>query len=351
MRLLFLTIPSLPYNPSKHNSIGESLHLTAESLRRSGVRCDILAAEGSDPLEGVIMVPGRLEINFGNKVETLSGIQADGVLENMLEYCRRHQDDYDFMIALGQDYLAYLLQPYFKTPFLLIPNVCESNEATDRLLVRRYLETPDRVGFLSRSQAACILGDQELPGRTVVVWAPFDVRQYDHQAEVDDRDIFWAGRIHEVKGVTEVAKACRALGKRMLLAGDISDQDYFDALIAEPGVEYLGTLDRTAMGLRMARSPVFFQLQASTWQEAFGRTTAEALLAGCPVIAFKSGANAELVEQGKDGFVVDSLDEAIAAYPEALKLDRAQIKARAQARFQPQHHTEQLLRWLERLRG
>jgi glycosyltransferase involved in cell wall biosynthesis len=184
-----------------------------------------------------------------------------------------------------------------------------------------------------------------------VVWAPFDVRQYDHQAEVDDRDIFWAGRIHEVKGVTEVAKACRALGKRMLLAGDISDQDYFDALIAEPGVEYLGTLDRTAMGLRMARSPVFFQLQASTWQEAFGRTTAEALLAGCPVIAFKSGANAELVEQGKDGFVVDSLDEAIAAYPEALKLDRAQIKARAQARFQPQHHTEQLLRWLERLRG
>jgi glycosyltransferase involved in cell wall biosynthesis len=315
------------------------------------VRCDILGAEGSERSEGVIVVPGKLEADFGNARTAAPGIQAGGVLENMLEYARRHQREYDFIIALGQDYLSYLLQPYFDTPFLLIPNVCKSTPATDRLLLRRYLENRESVGFLTRSQAACILGDQQSHEDATVLWEPLNIDQYDHDVEVDATEIFWAGRIYADKGVLEVAEVCRALGRRLTVAGDISDRVVYDALMAQHDVVYAGILHRSEMGRRIARSPVFLQLQSPGCLEAFGRTTAEALLSGCPVIAFESGANSELVEHGKDGYIVGSRAEAIDAFPEAMKLDRAQIKTRAQSKFHPRHHADNLLRWFEKLQA
>lgn len=349
MKILFLSIPSFPYNPSKQSSVGERLFLATKYLREFGVHCDILAPEGSDPIEGVIMIQGEMHINL----EKADGVQdfsmEEGFLENMLEYARKHQDAYDFIITVGQDYMTYLLQPYFKTPFLIIPNRCDSIPALDRLLVRRYKEKPHSIGFLSESQARYILRhENEQHNPTTILWEPFDIAQYDHNEAVNEHEIFWAGRIHPDKGVSDVVQACKSLGKKLVIAGEINEQEYFGTIMTDHNVRYAGILGRPEMGSLMAKSPVFFQLQSSRWQEAFGRTTAEALLAGCPVIGFKSGANAELIEQGVDGFIVSSVQEAIDVYPDAIKLDRSAIKARAQARFHAKRHAENIIRWLLR---
>jgi glycosyltransferase involved in cell wall biosynthesis len=51
------------------------------------------------------------------------------------------------------------------------------------------------------------------------------------------------------------------------------------------------------------------------------------------VIAFRRGSVPEIVDHGVTGFIVDSIDEAVAAVPLAKALDRVAIRRRFEDRF------------------
>ena len=53
----------------------------------------------------------------------------------------------------------------------------------------------------------------------------------------------------------------------------------------------------------------------------------EAMACGCPVVAFRHGSVPEIVEDGVTGFVVDGIDEAVAACARLDRLDRAAVRA------------------------
>ncbi len=57
----------------------------------------------------------------------------------------------------------------------------------------------------------------------------------------------------------------------------------------------------------------------------------EAMACGTPVIGFRCGSVAEVVENGIPGFVVESVDQAAAAV--ARSLDRAKVRAAFEQRF------------------
>jgi glycosyltransferase involved in cell wall biosynthesis len=59
----------------------------------------------------------------------------------------------------------------------------------------------------------------------------------------------------------------------------------------------------------------------------------EAMANGTPVIACRRGAVPEVVDHGVTGFIVDNIDEAIAAVPRAIALDRRAIRRRFEKRF------------------
>ncbi len=69
------------------------------------------------------------------------------------------------------------------------------------------------------------------------------------------------------------------------------------------------------------------------WEEPFGLVMIEALLAGCPVIAFERGAAPEIVEDGETGFLVHDVRGMAAALRRAARLDRRLIQSRARGRF------------------
>jgi glycosyltransferase involved in cell wall biosynthesis len=54
---------------------------------------------------------------------------------------------------------------------------------------------------------------------------------------------------------------------------------------------------------------------------------------GTPVIAFGRGSVPEIVDEGVTGFIVDSVEEAVAAVPRAKALDRQAIRQRFEERF------------------
>ncbi|TGU47431.1 glycosyltransferase, partial [Mesorhizobium sp. M00.F.Ca.ET.186.01.1.1] len=69
------------------------------------------------------------------------------------------------------------------------------------------------------------------------------------------------------------------------------------------------------------------------WPEPFGLVAIEAMACGTPVIAWNSGALPEIVDDGVTGFVVDSVDDAVASMPALLDLDRRQVRAVFEKRF------------------
>ena len=84
------------------------------------------------------------------------------------------------------------------------------------------------------------------------------------------------------------------------------------------------------------------------WTEAFGLTTIEALACGTPVLAYARGGPAEIVEDGKSGFLIepDDTDELLGAISRISELSRAQARARAE-QFTVDNLALHFERWIE----
>ena len=70
----------------------------------------------------------------------------------------------------------------------------------------------------------------------------------------------------------------------------------------------------------------------------------EAMANGTPVIAFGRGSVPEIIEDGLTGFIVVSIDAAVAAVPLARQLDRAAIRGRFEQRFTSERMARDYLR-------
>src|SRR3546814_15302272 len=68
-------------------------------------------------------------------------------------------------------------------------------------------------------------------------------------------------------------------------------------------------------------------LHLINFEEPFGLWVVEAMACGTPVIAFNRGSMPELIIAGVTGFLVDSLDEAIAAVGRIGEIARAACRA------------------------
>jgi len=74
-------------------------------------------------------------------------------------------------------------------------------------------------------------------------------------------------------------------------------------------------------------------LQALSIEEAFGLSIAEAMMCGTPVIAFNRGSMPELIVEGKTGFLVNTVDEAVAILPAIENIRRTDCHQHAMTKF------------------
>ena len=146
------------------------------------------------------------------------------------------------------------------------------------------------------------------------------------------------GRICPDKGPLEAIEIARRAGMTLKMAAkvDPADQKYFDeqvkpVLDASPHVEFIGEINdaRKPEFLGNARALLF----PISWPEPFGLVMIESMACGTPVIAFNCGSVPEIMENGLTGFVVEGVDEAVAAVRKLDTLLRPAIRSRFEERF------------------
>ena len=146
------------------------------------------------------------------------------------------------------------------------------------------------------------------------------------------------GRISPEKRPDRAIEIAARLGKPLKIAAkvDAADAAYWETVIrplaeANPLIEFVGEIgdDRKSAFLGGAEALLF----PIDWPEPFGLVMIEAMACGTPVVAFRCGSTPEIIEDGATGFLVDTLDQAIAAAELAHTLDREAIRARFDLRF------------------
>ena len=148
-------------------------------------------------------------------------------------------------------------------------------------------------------------------------------------------DLLFFGRIHPDKGAAEAIEVARACGRRLVMAGIVQDQGYWERAV-EPQLDgetivYRGPVGGTDRTATLGRASALLHL--INFDEPFGLSVVEAMACGTPVIAIRRGSMAELIEDGVTGFLVDDAEQAVEAVKRLDQIDRAACRRAAAERF------------------
>jgi len=165
------------------------------------------------------------------------------------------------------------------------------------------------------------------------VYNGLNTQDFDFVEQPDDYLLYF-GRIHHDKGTAEAISIAKKSKKRLLIAGIIQDEGYFNEKI-EPElnehIQYIGHAGPDKRNVLLGNALAL--LHPINFNEPFGMSVAEAMLCGTPVIAFNKGSMPELIQHEETGFLVNTVDEAVEAIPQLKLIKRTYCRDWAKSRF------------------
>jgi glycosyltransferase involved in cell wall biosynthesis len=150
--------------------------------------------------------------------------------------------------------------------------------------------------------------------------------------------LVFLGRISPEKRPDLAIEIAAKAGVPLKIAAKVDrvDQTYWGEKIepmvrAHPNVEFIGEINEQEkadlLGDAMA---LLFPID---WPEPFGLVMIEAMACGTPVIALGRGSVPEVVEDATSGFIVDGVEQAVAAVCRIPDLERVSVRAAFERRF------------------
>jgi glycosyltransferase involved in cell wall biosynthesis len=145
--------------------------------------------------------------------------------------------------------------------------------------------------------------------------------------------------VEQIKGAHRAIAIAQRTNRRLIIAGNQVNSPegvaYWEKEIAphlgKNGIEYVGAVNDVQKNELLGQA--LAMLVPIEWDEPFGIVFAEALACGTPIISSPRGALPEIVRQGVDGFLVNSVDDACAAVANLSQIKRSHCRQRAEQRF------------------
>ena len=156
------------------------------------------------------------------------------------------------------------------------------------------------------------------------------------------------GRVCPEKGFHLALEAAERCGIPLLLAGKVfgyrSHEKYFDEEIRPRlvhGNRFLGEIGPARRNRLLAGARCL--MVSSLVSETSSLAAMEAMASGTPVVAYPQGALIELIDHGRTGFLVNTVEEMTEAIQAARELNSSTCRQEAEARFSADRMFEQYL--------
>jgi glycosyltransferase involved in cell wall biosynthesis len=165
--------------------------------------------------------------------------------------------------------------------------------------------------------------------------------------------LLFFGRIHPDKGTEEAIFVARRAGLPLVIAGIIQDPGYFDRAVMPhvdgKRVRFIGAVgpERKSELLGGARALIHLV----SFDEPFGFSVVEAMACGTPVIASRRGSMPEIVREGVNGRMVDSVEEAVEAVAGIGGMDPEGVRASVERRFDKSRMVDEYIALYEDIVG
>jgi glycosyltransferase involved in cell wall biosynthesis len=171
---------------------------------------------------------------------------------------------------------------------------------------------------------------------TIYHGLPRDLHTF--RAQPDDYLVF-IGRVAPEKRLDRAIEIALKSGRRLKVAAKTYDEDrvyrerVIDPLLreSESQVEFIGEVGgRQKDELIGNAAALLFPID---WPEPFGLVMIEALACGTPVIAWPHGSVPEIIEEGKTGYLVETIGEAVEAVERVQRISRTTCRRAFEDRF------------------
>lgn len=221
--------------------------------------------------------------------------------------------------------------PLMWSRLVATPMVATVHGFSNADILPAYRAYDDRVHYVAISEA------DRHPDLTyaATIHHGIDLDAFAYRPDPDpDGHVLFFGRIHPDKGTADAIDIARAAERPIVLAGIVQDQEYFESEVRPrlgADATYVGPVGGSDRALLLGSAAAL--LHPIAFEEPFGLSVIEAMACGTPVIAYRRGSMPELIHNGVNGFLVDGLDEAVAALGKLDELERKASRADAEDRF------------------
>jgi glycosyltransferase involved in cell wall biosynthesis len=321
MTVLSVGYPSFPVGSWSGGGAEQILHLLESRLVESGVRSFVIAARGS-------CVRGTLI-----ETSTCEGLQTEAARKEAQAEHREainrvlETQEIDIIHYHGLDFNRYWAQEstIAQVATLHLPANWYQPEALGRSSVS--------LVCVSHIQAATV---QALNAVSVV---PNGIAVENFRfSSVKSNSLLWLGRLCPEKGVDHALRVARKLDLALNVAGPVhpfaSHRRYFEEEVKpllDDQRQYIGPVNLAEKALLLTRARCL--LVPSLAPETSSLVAMEAASSGTPVVAYRSGALPEIVENGVSGFVVESESAMAESVLQTHLISSERCRALAEARF------------------
>lgn len=327
---LWITIP-----PLKYGGIERIIAMLCDGLSVKGHEVTLFASPGSTAKGKLISVFEKplldANIAWSNPIWNLRNLSLATEMANRGEFD---------IIHTHLDVWSLFFHNLTKTPVIhtmhnpLYRTNADANK-DDRL--RLFMEEAKRTNIVFISQSAKDQAMLEFPAkRSRIIYNGIDLSHFKFKEKGGDHFV-WIARMNKHKGVENAIAAAEKLGVKLLLAGriDPTQKEYFDTYVKphlNEKIQYVGELSEEQ--LSDFYGPAKACLYPIEWEEPFGLVVAESMACGTPVIAYRRGSMPELIDDGKNGFVIDSsIELLVEAMKKVDQIGRTLVRQQVEEKF------------------
>jgi glycosyltransferase involved in cell wall biosynthesis len=337
MNVLSVAFPLLPVSQDAAGGSEQILWHLERGLVQAGYGSLVIAAKGSS-VSGCLAPTMCADGEITDEIRAVAQRGHRRAIETALETA-----SVDLIHFHGLDFPEYL--PTDGTPML----------ATLHLPVSWYPQHIFHIpgltlNFVSHAQAM----SHKSPVPSTVICNGIDLARYRRRTPKEGFLLVLA-RVCPEKGIDAGLRVAHQLGMELVVAGPVhpfaAHRNYFHDCV-EPLLDekrrYIGPVGLEEKIDLLARAKCL--LVPSSVLETSSLVGMEAIASGTPVVAFRSGALPEVVEDGKIGFIVDSEDEMAEAILRIDEISSEKCRLTAQSRFDSGRMVREYLSLYERLR-